>query len=233
MLFRSFNKAKKKKLKIISFSKKNKKANVVFLYEKKIYENNLITLKLNDKIKSFLIPKELANYKQNILATISIIINYFNIEKLNKNLFLNFNIPKSRGSKINYRKGSKKLRIIDESYNSNPLSFKFALEKFDDSYKEKNKKFILIGDMLELGKYSKKLHIKIAKYINRAKVNKVYTYGKLTKHTFNKLKPQIRGKVLNNIMEVSKLINKDLPNNSYLMVKGSNSTGLNKIIQNL
>ena len=34
-------------------------------------------------------------------------------------------------------------------------------------------------------------------------------------------------------MEVSKLINKDLPNNSYLMVKGSNSTGLNKIIQNL
>ena len=40
-------------------------------------------------------------------------------------------------------------------------------------------------------------------------------------------------KVLNNIMEVSKLINKDLPNNSYLMVKGSNSTGLNKIIQNL
>ena len=228
-----FNKAKKKKLKIISFSKKNKKANVVFLNEKKIYENYLITLKLNDKIKSFLIPKELANYKQNILATISIIINYFNIEKLNKNLFLNFNIPKSRGSKINYRKGSKKLRIIDESYNSNPLSFKFALEKFDDSYKEKNKKFILIGDMLELGKYSKKLHIKIAKYINRAKVNKVYTYGKLTKHTFNKLKPQIRGKVLNNIMEVSKLINKDLPNNSYLMVKGSNSTGLNKIIQNL
>ena len=50
-------------------------------------------------------PKELANYKQNILATISIIINYFKIEKLNKNLFLNFNIPKSRGSKINYRMG--------------------------------------------------------------------------------------------------------------------------------
>ena len=29
------------------------------------------------------------------------------------------------------------------------------------------------------------------------------------------------------------LINKDLPNKSFLMVKGSNSTGLNKIIQNL
>ena len=39
--------------------------------------------------------------------------------------------------------------------------------------------------------------------------------------------------MLNNNMEILNLINKDLPNNSFLMVKGSNSTGLNKIIQNL
>ena len=45
----------------------------------------------------------------------------------------------------------------------------------------------------------------------------------MTKHTFNKLKPQIRGKILNNYMDISDLINKELPNNSLLMVKGSNS----------
>ena len=50
------------------------------------------------------------------------------------------------------------------SYNSNPLSFKFALEKFDNTYNEKNKKFLLIGDMLELGKYSRNLHIKYKIY---------------------------------------------------------------------
>ena len=228
-----FKKAKNQKLKIITFSKKNKNANVVFLNKKKIKNKYLINLKINHKIKSFLISKELVNYKQNILASLSIIINYFEVEELNKNLFLNFNIPESRGSLINYKKGSKKLTIVDESYNSNPLSFKFALEKFDETYEEKSKKFLLIGNMLELGKHSKKLHIKIAKYINKAKVNKVYAYGKLTKHTFNKLKTQIRGKMLNNSMEILNLINKDLPNKSFLMVKGSNSTGLNKIIQNL
>ena len=47
--------------------------------------------------------------------------------------------------------------------------------------------------MLELGKHSKKLHIKIANYINKSKINKTYIYGEKTKHTFNKLKPQIRG----------------------------------------
>ncbi len=227
-----FREAKKKKLKIISFSEKNNNANVVFIGKKKIKNKYLVKLKVNNKFKSFLISKELLNYKQNILATLSIIINYFEIEKLNKNLFLNFKIPKSRGSILNYEKGSKKLTIIDESYNSNPLSFKFALKKFDDTFKEQNKKFLLIGNMLELGKYSKKLHMKIANYINKAKVNKVYTYGKLTKYTFNKLKPQIKGRTFNNTMQILNLI-KDLPNNSYLMIKGSNSTGLNKIIKNL
>ena len=48
--------------------------------------------------------------------------------------------------------------------------------------------------MLELGKFSKKLHIKIAKYINKSKINKTYAYGDLTKHTFNKLKPQKKRK---------------------------------------
>ena len=51
--------------------------------------------------------------------------------------------------------------------------------------------------MLELGKHSKKLHIKIAKnYINKSKINKTYIYGEKTKYTFNKLKPQIRGRIL-------------------------------------
>ena len=87
--------------------------------------------------------------------------------------------------------------------------------------------------MLELGKFSKKLHVKIAKYINKSHINKTYVYGNYTKHTFNKLKPQMRGKILSNKLEILNLIEKQLPNNSFLMIKGSNSTGLNKIIKNL
>ena len=227
------DKAKKKNLKVIFFSKKDKDANVVFLNQKKNKKNYIIKFKINNKIKSFLISKELASYKENILACLSIIINYFDVEKLDKKIFTDFKIPKSRGSIINYKKRSKKITIVDESYNSNPLSFKFALEKFDTNYINRSKKYLLIGDMLELGKYSRKLHIKIAKYINNSKVSKVYIFGELAKHTFNKLKPQMKGKVLNNYMDIYNLINKELPNNSFLMVKGSNSTGLNKLIQNL
>ena len=226
-------KAKNRKLKVITFSKKKKNADINFISKKNNKKYSLFNFKIKNKKKSFLISNDLSNYKENILASLSVLSNYFDTKKLSKRLFLGFKIPKSRGSVINYYKAKKKLTIVDESYNSNPLSLKFALKRFDSSFREKNKKFLLIGDMLELGRYSKNLHVKIAKYINNSNINKTYVYGKLTKHTFNKLKPQIKGKILRNNMDIINLINKDLPNNSFLMVKGSNSTGLNKIIQNL
>ncbi len=225
--------ANKYKLKIITFSKNNPKANIFFVKQKNIKNKCIINIKINNEKKSFLISKNISKFKENILATIGIISNYFEIKRLNKNLFLGFDIPKSRGSIISYKKGSKKIIIVDESYNSNPLSFKFALERFDSTYKDTYKKFLLIGNMLELGKYSENLHIGIAKHVNKSQICKTYVYGDYTKHTFNKLKPQIRGKILNNKMDILNLIKKDLPNNSILMVKGSNSTGLHKIIKNL
>ena len=220
-------------LKIVKFSKVSKKADIVFHSQRKYKKNLIINIKIKGIMKSFLVPKNLSSYIDNILATVSILSVYFDIKKLNQNLFSDFYIPKSRGSLINLKKGKKKLTIIDESYNSNPLSLKFALERYDDLYKKNGKKFLLIGDMLELGKYSRKLHIKIAKYINKSKINKIYVYGKQIKHTFNKLKPQIRGRILKNKIDIYNLINNDLPNNSFLMVKGSNSTGLNEIIKRL
>ena len=223
----------KNKLKKFTFSKRNHKADITFLGQKNNKNTYLFKIKIKGIIKNFIISKELSNYKENILASLSIIANYYDPEILKKNLFKGFCIPKSRGSLIKYKKGSKKLIVLDESYNSNPLSLKFALQRFNSINIETKKKFLLIGDMLELGKYSRKLHIEIAKFINNSKVNKTYVYGDHTVHTFNKLKPQIKGRILTNTMDIYNLINKDLPNNSLLMVKGSNSTGLNKIIRKL
>ena len=60
-------------------------------------------------MKSFLVPKNLSSYIDNILATVSILSVYFDIKKLNQNLFSDFYIPKSRGSLINLKKGKKKI----------------------------------------------------------------------------------------------------------------------------
>ena len=84
--------------------------------------------------------------------------------------------------------------------------------------------------MLELGKFSKKLHIKAARFINNSKFNKLYVVGKHIKYTFNKIKTQKQGKVLKNNNEIFDLFKNVLKNRDYIMIKGSNASGLNKII---
>ena len=87
--------------------------------------------------------------------------------------------------------------------------------------------------MLELGEHSLKQHRLISKIINKTKINQVYVIGKYIKETFKSLKSNKKAKILNNKIAIIDLINKDLNNNDYLMIKGSNSTGLNKITTSL
>ena len=75
-------------------------------------------------------------------------------------------MPQGRGdiSKIKILK--KNINLVDESYNSNPLSLKSAVLNYDKIKTKKNKKYLLLGDMLELGNHSKKLHESLAAIIN-------------------------------------------------------------------
>ena len=87
--------------------------------------------------------------------------------------------------------------------------------------------------MLELGKHSIKQHKLISKIVNKTKINQVYVIGKHIKETFEGLKSNKKAKILNNKFSIIDLINDNLNNNDYLMIKGSNSTGLHKITTNL
>ena len=86
---------------------------------------------------------------------------------------------------------------------------------------------------MELGKFSKKLHLEVAKIVNKTNINRAYVYGKRIASTFNKIRPQKRGKILYSSKDVSNFIKNDIKDGEYLMVKGSNSTGLNDIMKNL
>ena len=127
----------------------------------------------------------------------------------------------------------KKLNLIDESYNSNPLSLKSALINYDNIETKKSKKYLLLGDMLELGKFSKKLHQSIVPIINKTKIDKVFVKGKNAKLIFNGLLESKKGQVLYSRSQIINLLKNNLNNNDYLMIKASNATGLNKIVKHI
>ena len=226
------NKALKKKLKVISFSEKNN-ADIRMIKITRQKSNYLLILKINNNIKKFIIKERLKSYIVNILATIAVISNYTDVQSLKENFFYNFKISKGRGDFSKIKLNNKSINIVDESYNSNPLSLEFAINNFNKMNVSSKSKNILLGDMLELGKFSKNLHKEAAKIVNKSKINKVFVYGKDIKETFNKIKTQKKGRILNSKKEIISLMKNDLRNNDYLMVKASNATGLNKIISQI
>jgi len=227
------NFALKKKLKVISFGIKNRLAMIKFMRAKKIKNKYELLINLNGLSVSFFSHNVNESNIYNILATLASINVYIDVKKLKKDIFLSFKTPNGRGDISKVKLKNKKIFLVDETYNSNPLSLKTAIQNYDKIESKNSKKYLILGDMLELGKHSMKQHKLISKIINKTKINKVYVVGKYIKETFKGLKPNKKAKVLNDKFNIINLINDNLNNNDYLMIKGSNSTGLHKIITNL
>jgi len=227
------NKAKKRGIRVISFSSKQK-ANISLLESKMIKNYYRLKIIVKNKIFYFNTKYSTNNFISNILACISV-LSVLNLDLKNmKNKFANFSIPNGRGDIKIVKKFQKKFKFIDESYNANPLSMSSAIQNMNYYKREGNiKKLVFLGDMLELGKKSKKLHKKLSIIINKSDIDKVFVYGKHIKETFNLLSRNKKGKVFNNLKEAYDHFNKIVHNNDLLMVKGSNATGLNQFSKNI
>jgi MurE/MurF fusion protein len=225
--------ALKKNLKVISFGIKNDKSNVKLIGIKKQGKNFKVEVQLNKSKRYFLLSNNFQNNIYNVLAAIAIMSIYINIFTINKNIFINFKTPQGRGDFSKIKINKKKLNLIDESYNSNPLSLKTAILNYDKINSKKSKKYLLLGDMLELGNHSKKLHQSIAPIINKTKIDKVFVKGNKATFIFDNLLRHKKGRILYNKSQIINLIKNDLNNNDYLMIKASNATGFNKIVKDI
>ena len=93
--------------------------------------------------------------------------------------------------------------------------------------KNKSKKFLILGDMLELGSKSKKYHEDLSKVINNSDIDKVFIKGKKMIFTYKQLNKDKRGNILQSNEDIDLSLGGIISNNDYLMIKGSNATGLN------
>ena len=225
--------ADKKNLKVISFGIQSNKANIKLIKIKRFGKQFKINISFNNKNKYFLLSDNFQNNIYNILSALTVISIYKNIFKLNKNIFLNFKIPGGRGDHSVIKINNKKVNLIDQSYNSNPLSLTSAIKNYDKIDSKKSQKYLLIGDMLELGTHSAKLHKSIAPLINQTKIDKVFVKGKMASLIFKDISKVKKGRILSNKSQIIEFIRKDLNNNDYLMIKASLATGFNNIVKDL
>ena len=89
-----------------------------------------------------------------------------------------------------------------------------------------------MGDMLELGKKSEIYHKQLSGIINRSDIDKVFIKGEKMLFTYQNLKKEKRGNIFQCNQDIDLNFKNIIANNDYLMIKGSNATGLN-IISNI
>ena len=215
-------KAKKNNLKIISFGL-SKKSDFYPFSINKIKKKKILKVKVGKKILKLQI-KNINIY--NILSSLAV-IKELNLD-CNKiiNYYKSYEPVDGRGKIHNIKRYNKNFKLIDESYNANPLSVKNALQNFSSIQKNKFKKYLLLGDMLELGRHSEKLHENLSKVINTSDIDKVFIKGVKTLSTYKNIHKSKRGNIFQHEEDLDFTFSKIISNNDYLMIKGSNATGL-------
>jgi MurE/MurF fusion protein len=218
-------KAKLKNLKIVTFGKSKKSDIFPLKVVKRKNISNFFLQAMNEKI-----DLEIKNINiYNVLASIAVIKELkLNLSKI-KNIFKNFEPTEGRGKIHVISRYNKKFRLIDESYNANPLSVKNAISRFNTIKKEKFKKYLILGDMLELGHKSEKYHKDLSKVINNSNIDKVFIKGEKTLFTYKNLIKNKQGNILQNKNDIDLVLSNIINNNDYLMIKGSNATGLHDL----
>ncbi len=218
-------KAKNKNLKVVTFGINN---NSDICLKKVItrQNNKVLTVKIIDQTFKIIINN--INY-YNVLSSLAL------LKELNLkfsqilNLYKKIEPTEGRGKIHKIYRYKKKFNFIDESYNANPLSVKNAIRNFDSIKKENFKKYLLLGDMLELGNKSVELHKGISKVINNSDIDKVFIKGIKTLNTYKNINKNKRGNILQQESDADFVLKNIIDNNDYLMIKGSNATGLNNL----
>tara|TARA_B100000963_G_scaffold361719_1_gene398956 strand:- start:1924 stop:4683 length:2760 start_codon:yes stop_codon:yes gene_type:complete len=218
-----FRKAKLYKLKTLTFGVHEKSD--IFL-KKAVKKGDFSQIYINTSYDSIKLKiRDLNIY--NVLASLAVLSALkINLKKVISK-FKNFELSEGRGKKHYVKRYKKKFIFIDESYNANPLSVKNAINNLSSIKKENFKKYLILGDMLELGSKSKKYHQELSKVINNSDIDKVFIKGKKTIFTYKHLYKDKRGNILQNNEDIDFSLSKMISNNDYLMIKGSNATGLN------
>lgn len=159
-------------------------------------------------------------YNYNNLAAAITVGNYFNIS-INKIKYAleNYVSSNNRSQIIN----TKKNKIILDAYNANPTSMKAALESF--KLLKAPHKTVILGDMFELGKYSKQEHQNIVDILNVSNFDKVLLLGE------NFYKTSTRYLRFSNYSDLKKHLLENQIINSTILIKGSRGVALERVVE--
>ncbi len=123
------------------------------------------------------------------------------------------------------------LRLYDDSYNANPTSLGAALEMLAAS--PEGRRVAYLGDMKELGADEADLHRALATHPAMATVDRVHAIGPMMRLMWQALPEEKRGRCCMSSDEMAEGIRHDLRPGDVVLVKGSLSMNLARVVDAL
>lgn len=139
-----------------------------------------------------------------------------------------------RGKESEFRVEEGPIWAIDEAYNANPESMGHFIRTVGAKPLEgqRRRRILVLGDMLELGDDSKRLHRELQVPLAAASFDHVYLHGEL----MTELASEVEGPGVTHVAELGELeslLRDEVRAGDVVGFKGSHSTGLHRVLSSL
>ena len=201
-------------------------------YNIEIKENgSLFEIEINNIVYTVEVPVAGKHFIYNSLAAIAVgLENNIEMEKIIEGIS-NFSLTKRRMEII---KNSNNVTIINDCYNASYESVKAALEYLASL--KASRKIAVLGDVLELGEFSKQMHQKMGEEVASNNIDILVTVGKEAKAIADVAKDKcenIETYSFDNNIDASNLLKQIMKENDVILVKASNGMHFEEIVESI
>ena len=142
---------------------------------------------------------------------------------------------KITGGRLELLQSKNGVTVINDAYNASPTSMVAAIQLLED-LKGVNQKYVVLGDMLELGKDEREYHRQVGSSIKRDKINHIFTYGKLSQEIAIGAKQNRQAEFVHHFENKQELIEQlqgMVKQNDIILVKASRGMKLEEVVNAL
>lgn len=144
----------------------------------------------------------------------------------------NITPPSGRGVRHNLSTDGIHVTVIDESYNANPASMRAALDMLGTAEPSgRGRRVAVLGDMLELGDHSERLHGELLEPLQTADVDAVFACGSAMNALWRRLPASARGAYAPTSQELIAPLLESVQDNDIIMIKGSLGSRMAPVVE--
>lgn len=141
---------------------------------------------------------------------------------------------KGRGARHHLSIGSGSFTLIDESYNANPASMRAAIALLKDAeVSGEGRRIAVLGDMLEMGEFSGRVHAELAAPLVEAGIRDVWLAGPEMAHLRDALPDDINVVYRETVDALKEFAMASIAAGEVVMIKSSKGTGCGRIVSAL